>query len=97
MQLGEHIWWGGDFKSLIEKLKLNLISHHAIRFFLGYSGWSSGQLSNELSENTWIICKEKIDQKILENTPDELWRALLKNMGGEFKVIANYPLDPRLN
>lgn len=82
---------------LIEKLKLNLISPQSIRFFLGYSGWSSGQLSDELAENTWIICSEKIDSEILENTPEELWKILLRNMGGEFRVIANYPLDPRLN
>ncbi|MBS4069743.1 YqgE/AlgH family protein [Algoriphagus aquatilis] len=97
IQVGEDLWWGGDFYALVEKLKLNMISPHSIRFFLGYSGWSSGQLSDELSENTWIICTEKIDAQILENTPEELWKILLKNMGGEFKVIANYPLDPRLN
>jgi putative transcriptional regulator len=97
IQIGENLWWGGDFNSLIEKLKLNIIDHHSIRFFLGYSGWSTGQLSDELAENTWIVSREKIDPKLLENTPEELWKILLKNMGGEFKVIANYPLDPRLN
>lgn len=95
--IGEDVWWGGDFETLVENLKTGVMEPHSVRFFIGYSGWGSGQLSDELSDNTWIISEDKIDQNILENTPDELWRAVLKNMGGQFKVIANYPLDPRLN
>ncbi|MBN7810844.1 YqgE/AlgH family protein [Algoriphagus sp. H41] len=95
--IGEHLWWGGDFESLVEHLKSGILDPHDVRFFIGYSGWGSGQLSDELGENTWIVCDHKVEPNVLENTPDELWRLLLKNMGGEFKVIANYPLDPRLN
>ncbi len=95
--LGGDLWWGGDFDSLLEKLKIGLIEPENIRFFLGYSGWGSGQLLDELSEDTWIVCQEKLILDNLDLTPEELWRYLLKNMGGEFKVIANYPLDPRLN
>ena len=63
-----------------------------IRFFIGYSGWTEGQLDEELEDKTWIIC-EKIDpENIFNNSPVELWRNILKNMGGEFKVIANFPL-----
>lgn len=97
IQIGENLWWGGDFHDLVEKIKLNELSLDSIRFFLGYSGWGPGQLSDELAENTWIICEEKITVEVLNNTPEDLWKVLLKNMGGEFKVIANYPLDPRLN
>ncbi|MBC6368070.1 YqgE/AlgH family protein [Algoriphagus sp. AK58] len=97
IQIGNQLWWGGDFDSLVQKLKQGILSQDSVRFFLGYSGWGPGQLSDELTENTWIICEEEIDSEVLDNTPEELWRVLLKNMGGEFKVIANYPLDPRLN
>lgn len=97
LPIGEGLWWGGDFDSLVEQLKSGALDSNLVRFFIGYSGWGSGQLSDELGENTWIICEQKIDPEVLQNTPDELWRVLLKMMGGEFKVIANYPLDPRLN
>ncbi len=97
LAIGEDIWWGGDFESLVEILKLGSLHPDSVRFFIGYSGWAAGQLSDELGEDTWIICESKIDAEMLENTPDDLWRILLKNMGGEFKLIANYPLDPRLN
>ncbi|PZX56967.1 putative transcriptional regulator [Algoriphagus ratkowskyi] len=97
LSLGEKVWWGGDYDSLIEKLKLGLLDPDSVRFFIGYSGWGSEQLEDELSDETWIICSEKLDEQTFSFTPEELWKSLLKNMGGEFKVIANYPLDPRLN
>ena len=97
ISVGENLWWGGEFESLIENLKTGEMDSDSVRFFIGYSGWASGQLSDELSENTWIISDSNLEVEILQNTPDELWRSVLKNMGGEFKVMANYPLDPRLN
>lgn len=95
--IGENLWWGGDFESLVENLKLGSIDSDSVRFFIGYSGWGSGQLSDELNENTWIISDSKLEVEVLQNTADELWKLILKNMGGEFKIMANYPLDPRLN
>lgn len=95
--VGNNLWWSGSYTDLLEKLRSGDILSSEVMFFIGYSGWESGQLSDELEDNTWIVCEEKLDQKILENTPDELWKTLLKNMGGEYKLIANYPLDPRLN
>lgn len=97
VSIGKDLWWGGEFDLLIEKLKMGLLSSDRVIFFIGYSGWGPNQLNQELEENTWIICRNQTDEETLRNTPEELWKALLKNMGGEFKVIANYPLDPRLN
>lgn len=97
VRIGENLWWGGDFDILVEKLRTNQILPEMVRFFLGYSGWGPDQLLNELEENTWIVSEERVSLSHFENTPEKLWSILLKNMGGEFKVIANYPLDPRLN
>lgn len=97
IQIGKDLWWGGDYEQLVDKLKTGLIDPENVRFFIGYSGWGLDQLEEELNDKTWIVCKDEVDSQIFDYTPDELWRKLLKNMGGEFKVIANYPLDPRLN
>jgi putative transcriptional regulator len=95
--LGDQLWWGGDFKELVGKNKLGLIDTADFRFFLGYSGWENGQLKDELIENTWIICDNSHAKNIFKVAPDDLWRVILKNMGGDFQVLANYPIDPRLN
>ena len=97
IEIGPQLWWGGEFEGLVEKLKSGEIPSDKIKFFIGYSGWGGGQLEEEMEDKTWIICREENMEEALEKSPDELWKILLKNMGGEFKVIANYPLDPRLN
>jgi putative transcriptional regulator len=34
---------------------------------------------------------------MFEYEPEELWSAILKEMGGKYKIYSNYPTDPRLN
>lgn len=97
IKLGQNFWYGGDFNQLILLLKENLLDIEKIRFFIGYSGWSEGQLEAEIEENTWIVNESNDLDNIFYFSPGELWRSILKNMGGEYQVLANYPKDPRLN
>jgi len=90
------LYWGGNFKDLLYKLKHREIGTADIRFFLGYSGWSDGQLDAELEENAWIE-GAATPEVLFENAPEDLWRAILKNMGGKYREFANYPIDPRMN
>lgn len=67
-----------------------------IRAFLGYSGWSSGQLENELKQNTWIVADIPAD--LLEHPQDDgLWRGVLGGVGEEWKLLADEPEDPGRN
>ncbi len=89
------LYWGGDFEVILKNLNLGVLGSNEIRFFLGYSGWAAGQLAIEISKNTWIISETKTSQ-VMKNSK-EYWRESLRNMGGDYRVIANYPIDPRLN
>lgn len=88
--------WGGDYEFLQSQLTQGLLSPQNIRFFVGYTGWGKGQLKRECEENTWIVAQ--FEANFLFDTPaEDLWRATLKQMGGEHSLLANYPIDPRLN
>lgn len=95
--LAEDLWWGGDFEELLERLKRGEMSAEQVKFFIGYSGWAAGQLDNELEDDTWIVCTSANYAGIFEDSAEEMWRVILKNMGGEYQQMANYPIDPRLN
>jgi putative transcriptional regulator len=97
VELGPQLWWGGNFEELLGKLRDGLVDVDNFKFFIGYSGWNEGQLEEELAVDTWIVCDNVFTKNIFRSEPDELWREILKNMGGEFQVLANYPIDPRLN
>ena len=95
-QLGEGIYWGGDFEDLKERIKLRRIFPSDILFFVGYSGWGENQLVNELDANSWIVAPGN-KRFIFGNTRDNLWREILKSMGPKYQIISNYPTDPSLN
>jgi putative transcriptional regulator len=96
-RLGDGVWWGGSFTTLVQLLNSGKLNLSQVRFFLGYSGWSPGQLAEELSEKTWIVYSESFVQELFENSAEQLWRSLMKRLGGEFEIQSNYPTDPRLN
>lgn len=65
------------------------------RAFLGYSGWSAGQLETELSRFDWAI--SPFIQPFGKMPPQNLWRQLLENTKPEWGVIADFPDDPSVN
>jgi putative transcriptional regulator len=95
--LGEGIWWGGDFSILVQHLSSRTLKVNQVRFFLGYSGWGQGQLQAELTEETWVVYSGATTRTVFDSSSDQIWRQLMKGMGGEFEIQANYPVDPRLN
>jgi putative transcriptional regulator len=90
------VFMGGSFDALKELLNENKIESGEIRFFLGYSGWSNGQLEEELKENSWIIADGKLDF-IMNTEHENLWETVLKSMGDQHKIISNFPENPSLN
>lgn len=96
-EIAHGIYWGGDFDRLIELMGAGLVTAGEVRFFIGYSGWGSHQLSDELDANSWIVNKKTTPEYIFEYSHDELWRQVLSDMGGKFRTFSNFPADPRLN
>jgi putative transcriptional regulator len=67
-----------------------------IRAFLGYAGWSKGQLENEMKHDTWFVTT--VDGGQLEEADGvPLWRNLLGELGLELRLLANEPDDPTVN
>ena len=87
---------GGKFEDLIPLINSGVITPNEIRFFLGYSGWEAGQLETELHSNSWFVGKTTIN-RVLNTNDQDLWKKILDEMGGKFKMISNFPEDPSLN
>jgi putative transcriptional regulator len=69
---------------------------HDVRGFVGYSGWTGGQLENELRRRSWINTNAR-PLVLTVNPPDELWDAILHDMGPVFGLMAGMPGDVKLN
>ena len=89
------VLWG-DFEKAVDLLKTGQISPTGIRFFIGYSGWSEGQLEGELNEKSWITSNGS-SRLIFHRNMDAIWKEALNELGGEYRQLVNYPTDPQLN
>jgi putative transcriptional regulator len=50
------------------------------RLFLGYAGWGSGQLLDEILRNDWLTAPARVDL-IFAPDPDDVWSATLQSVG----------------
>jgi putative transcriptional regulator len=92
----DNIFWGGDIDIIRELIKINKIQRSQIRFFLGYSGWSSGQLERELKENSWVIAKVR-SEIIMSNRGDDTWKRVLRSFKNKYRMWADFPDSPEMN
>lgn len=96
MEITDGIYWGGDFETLVTHIQQGTIKPQHIRFFIGYSGWSAGQLEGELDEKSWLITSGS--KKLVFHTSEkQIWPEALKQMGGDYEQLIHYPIDPQLN
>ncbi len=95
-QLTDDVFWGGDFEIIQEMVQQEETTSDELRFFLGYAGWSPGQLDAEVEQDSWIVTPADASM-VFTGDPDLLWAKILRRMGGEYALLANFPDDPRLN
>jgi putative transcriptional regulator len=96
-EIGDGIYWGGNFETLRVLVNNNSISENEVKFFLGYSGWGEGQLMDEIETNTWIVSKKFNQDVVFSQNEEELWREAIINLGPKYAHVSNFPSDPSLN
>jgi len=67
-----------------------------IRVFAGYSGWSAGQLDDEVAGLDWIVVRAHPDDAFGPD-PDAIRHRALVRKGGLFPAYDHFPDDPGLN
>ena len=83
-----------SFMGNIEDVHIEPLWRPGLRAFVGYAGWSKGQLEGEIGQKAWIVlppARELIEMQEAENT----WRHVIRNSGPLMKLLAEAPDDPR--
>lgn len=97
VEISNGVYWGGDFSAITELLKNKAIKEDQIRFFLGYSGWDSEQLEQELEMNSWVVTPNKYKNEIIGKSYDNFWREKMIEFGGDYLIWSNAPEYPNYN
>lgn len=67
-----------------------------VRGFLGYAGWTEGQLEGEMKADAWV--QTPLDGSVLEaEDPSDMWRDLIKRNRPDLGLLTEFPEDPSLN
>ena len=67
-----------------------------VKMFAGYAGWSPGQLEDELKRDAWLTHPGSLDL-IFDTGAEQLWQKILRQKGGQYRLLAQMPEDLSLN
>jgi len=67
-----------------------------IRFYLGYSGWGSGQLEGEMEQSSWLV-GDATEEFIFDASEINIWPLAVRALGKEYEYLLTAPVDPRSN
>jgi len=96
IEVAEGIFWGGDFDLVRQLIAEGTVKPNELRFFLGYAGWSEGQLDLEMEEHAWLV--GKIPRRmVMHSMGSEFWEKTLASYNNKYRAWANFPEDPGLN
>jgi len=68
----------------------------AVRIFVGYAGWSPGQLEGELRTGSWYAVSSR-PEDAFSLDPEQLWASVLRRQPGQLAWLAFLPEDPSVN
>ena len=90
------VYWGGSLENLNDYIIINPDADKQLKLFVGYSGWSPGQLENELQEGAWLIAD--VPGNVIFNTePADVWKESILTLGEEYRFLTGMPIDPNMN
>lgn len=67
-----------------------------LRAFIGYSGWTAGQLESEIKRQAWLVT-EPIHDLLGKNHDPSLWATILRQLSPIHRILAEAPENPFLN
>ena len=90
------VYLGSNLQTL-ESLYVSLENpEQDIRFYLGYSGWSGGQLAEEMEQNSWLVQKAN-EQFIFLDSESLIWPQAVNSLGEKYQYLTKSPVNPQWN
>ncbi len=91
------LWYGGNTETLNDLINIRGQEiWQQVRFYLGYSGWVTGQLDQEVENKSWVI--SNIDtEEIMGDHSKDLWQKKVRSLGKSFDPWLKLPADPTYN
>ena len=96
IKVSQGVYWGGNYEKLKFLIESGMVKKSNIRFYIGYSGWSPGQLDEEMKYGSWLTSEVHANY-VFKSKSSTLWKQVLDNKGNTYSVIAQMPNGISLN
>ena len=97
IEIWNGIFWGGNFDQIKELITNYQLTENEIKFFTGYSGWTPGQLDDELREDAWIVSGKFEADAVFSNQEQNIWKEIVIGMVQRYGHIVNVRENAALN
>jgi putative transcriptional regulator len=67
-------------------------STQKLKLFAGYSGWTAGQLDQEMARKDWLVHPASLDL-VFHPDPGQLWKTILRQKDDKSRMLAESPDD----
>lgn len=91
------LYVSGDFRAMVEYINSGGEIEGKVRFFLGYSGWTKGQLEGEIKNYDWAVTTITDAKRLLTLQDEEAWRAEVQLLDERYRLWLNCPSYVGLN
>lgn len=95
IHIKDNLYWGGEFNIIQTLSEAGKLDKNKIRFFVGYSGWSSEQLADEIKKDFWLV--SDIDADIIMQNDKKIWDKTVSALDKPYKAWQYFPENPNLN
>lgn len=91
------IYVGADLDKIIEFIERGGEPEGNLRFFLGYCGWSPGQLAGELNNKVWAVNSLPQCENLLRGEGIDYWSREVRDLGEDYRGWLVVPTNPSYN
>ena len=91
------IYVGADLDKIIDYIEGGGEVDGHLRFFLGYCGWSPGQLAAEITGKSWAVNSLPQCDNLLKGTGVNFWTREVQDLGEDYRGWLMVPEDPSFN
>lgn len=96
VHVADNIYFGGEWETVRSLIADGILHEHNIKLCLGYSGWTSGQLDEEIKKKSWVV-SNILSDKLFEYPDADLWKYVVQNLDKKYENWINFPAHPVLN
>lgn len=90
VKIKDRLYFDGDFEALKRYIQNGHSIEGKVKFFLGYSGWTEGQLGNEINKNSWVV-SHAAKENVLLADGESFWKNSLEQLGSNYEAWTKYP------